>query len=195
MSKSSDSNWLSNYYERLQSDYELSLSRRDNVTNWSYTLLAAIIALYFSFFSDKLMISPFWRYSLVVGLLVILIRFFYQSMISYGFLLRTRFLRTEIEKHWMNGNPSIEKLTEHINDYDHGKSMPDTGRNRYLGQIRSGFILIVAIPIILITNEFYLIGNKITWEYFVVLVGLIGYVIFEIINFQTYDQMKKIGKK
>lgn len=193
---SNKSPWLEAYYNRIQNDCEISITRRDNVTNWSYTLLGAILVIYFGFFSDKLLIPPFWRYSLVVGLLVILIRFFYQSLIAYGYFLRARYLRTQIERHWINENDiSLEKIIVSIKDYDHGKAMPKTDRNRFVGQVRSGFILILAVPIILIINEFYLIGQNVTWQYFLVLGGLVGYVLYEYVNFVTYDQMRPLSKK
>ena len=182
--------WINTYYSRIQDDYKSSITRRDAVTTWSYSLLAATLGVYFGFFSENLLIQPSWRFALLTGLTIILIRFFFQSMIAYGFILRWRMIKTKIEKYWMQGNPTIDELKKIVEKYDHGKTIPPSGRNRLVGQVRSGFILILIIPVILIINEL-LIQNEITLFYFGLLGGLTVYVILEIINFVTYDQMKK----
>jgi len=187
MTNPNNSEWLTNYYSRIQSDCTLSFERRDRVTNWSYTILAAVIAAYVGFFADGTFVIPLGRFGLVSGVLFVLIRFFFQSMIAYGYFLRARYLRTRIEKYWMNGNPSLDDIKKDIENYDHGRSMPNTGRNRVMGQIKSGFILIILIPTIPLGIEFYL-GS--TWEYFVIVIALGIYVLVEIINFKKYDQMQ-----
>ena len=182
--------WLHSYYSRVQDDYKSSLTRRDTITTWSYSLLAATLGIYFGFFSENLLIQPSWRFALLVGLTIILIRFFFQSMIAYGFILRWRMIKTEIEKHWIKEISNVDQLKKIIEKYDHGKTIPSTGRNRLVGQIRSGFILILIIPVILIINELF-IQNDVSLFHYGLLVGLAIYVALEIINFVTYDQMKK----
>ena len=185
-----ENSWLHSYYNKVQDDYKSSLTRRDTITTWSYSLLAAILGIYFGFFSESLSIPQFWRFVLVIGLTIILVRFFFQSMIAYGFILRWRILKTEIEKHWMNETPTLDELKKNISEYDHGKKLPKSGRNRLVGQIRSGFVLILVIPLILIANEFF-IQSEVSLIYFGLLGGLAVYVVLEVINFVTYDQMKK----
>ncbi|EGG42070.1 Hypothetical protein Nlim_1085 [Candidatus Nitrosarchaeum limnium SFB1] len=187
-----NSDWLANYYQRIQADSTLALGRRDSVTNWSYTVLAATIAAYVGFFGIGTSVIPLGRFGLIAGSLFVLIRFFFQSMVAYGYFLRARYLRTEIEKYWMDNNPTLEEIKQNIKKYDHGKTIPTTERNRFLGQVRSGFILILIIPIIPLVIEFSI---EYSWKYFAVIAGLAVYVLFEIYNFVTYDQMKVFSKK
>lgn len=191
MTESKDPTWLETYYNKLQADTQTSLQRRDNVTNWSYTIVIAILTIYFGFFTNNFGVHQFWRYMFVIGTLVVLIRFFFQSMISYAFFLRYRHLKTIIEKHWMRGSPSIEEVIKEIEKYEHGREMPPTKRNRlWDGQIRSGFIIVLVIPLFLIANEFHML-HVVPVKYYEVLIGLGIYVVLEIINFKLYDQMKK----
>lgn len=192
MADSKEPEWLANYYQRIQSDATLAFGRRDNITNWSYTILAAAIAAYVGFFGSGTLVIPLGRFALIAGVLFVLIKFFFQSMIAYGYFLRARYLRTRIEQYWMDSNPSLDQIKQDIKDYDHGKTIPSTGRNRFLAQVKSGFILILAIPTIPLAIEFYL---KYHWEYVIILIALGIYVVLEIINFKKYDQMRTLCKK
>jgi hypothetical protein len=80
--------WLHSYHHRVQDECKISLERRDRVTNWSYTILAAVIAAYVGFFADGTWVLPIGRFALVAGVLFVLIRFFFTSMIAYGFFLK-----------------------------------------------------------------------------------------------------------
>lgn len=186
-----NSNWINQYYTRIQNDCTLSIERRDRVTNWSYAILAAVIAAYVGFFADGTFVTSLGRFGLVAGVLFVLIRFFFTSMIAYGYFLRARYFRTRIEKHWMNNEPTLDKIKQDIEKYDHGKSMPPTERNRLMGQVKSGFLLILIIPTIPLAIEFYL---GITWEYFVIVGALIVYILLEKHNFNKYDQMQIVKK-
>ena len=188
---SENDDWLTNYYHRIQSDCTVSFERRDRVTNWSYAILAAGIAAYVGFFADGTFVTPLGRFALVSGILFILIRFFFTSMIAYGYFLRARYFRTRIEQYWMKKKPTLAEIKQDIEKYDHGKSMPSTGRNRFMGQVKSGFILILAIPIIPLAIEYYL---GYSWYYCAIVAGLIGYAVLEVYNFKKYDQMQSSKK-
>ena len=182
-----NSEWLSNFYNRIQNDCIVSIRRRDRITTWSYALLAAVITAYVGFFADGNFVSPLGRYALVSGVLFVLIRFFFQSMIAYGYFLRARYLRTKIEQFWMNQTPTLKDIQEDITTFDHGRTMPITERNRLSGQIKSGFLLILVIAAIPLAIEFYL---NLFWEYFAIAGGLAAYALFETYNFKRYDQMQ-----
>ena len=189
MSKSKNSDWLSNYYNRIQTDCTISFERRDRITNWSYAILAAVIAAYVGVFADGSFVIPLGRFGLVSGVLFVLIRFFFQSMVAYGYFLRGRYLRTRIEEYWMSGNPSLDEIKKDVETYDHGKKTPKTGKNRLVGQIRSGFFLILAIPTIPLAIELHLDLN---WQYFIIIGFLAVYVLAEIYNFRSYDQTQTV---
>ena len=187
MSDSSEGNWLTNYYNRIQSDCTLSIERRDRITRLSYMILAVGIAAYVGFFADGNFVIPLGRFGLVSGILFVLIRFFFQSMIAYGYFQRGLRMRTMIEQHWMNGIPSLDKIKHEIVKYDHGKAMPKTQRNRFTAQVKSGFILILAIPVIPLAVELHL---EQSWFYYVILGGLVSYAVWEVYAFKSYDQMQ-----
>jgi len=186
-----NSNWINQYYYRIQNDCTLSIERRDRVTNWSYVILAAVIGAYVGFFADGTFVTSLGRFGLVAGVLFVLIRFFFTSMIAYGYFLRARYFRTRIEQYWMNDEPTLDEIKQDIEKYDHGKSMPPTGRNRFMGQVKSGYILILAIPIIPLAVEYYL---GYSWYYCAIVAGLIGYAVLEVYNFKKYDQMQSTKK-
>ncbi|MCV0367240.1 MAG: hypothetical protein K5798_08285 [Nitrosopumilus sp.] len=188
---SKNSSWLSDYYHRIQSDCVTSFERRDRVTNWSYTILAVVIAAYAGFFADGTFVTPLGRFGLVAGALFVLIRFFFTSMIAYVYFLRARYFRTRIEQYWMDGTPTIDEIKKDIKEYDHGKSQPKTGRNPFMGQVKSGFFLILIIPLAPLAIEFY-IGMKL--EYFAIIGALIIYILFERYNFKNYDQVQPSQK-
>ena len=77
----------------------------------------------------------------------------------------------------------IEEIKKEIRKFDHGKHNPAT-KNRIAGQIRSGPLVLI-LPVILLVKDF--VGNT---EYYVVLVFLMVYVFYEILNYVTYDQIK-----
>ena len=81
----------------------------------------------------------------------------------------------------------MDEIRKDIETFDHGKKIPSTGRNRLTGQLRSGFFLILLIPIFLLLIEFYLDLNL---QYFGIIVALVGYVLYEIYNFRGYDQTR-----
>lgn len=180
------------YYQRIQNDCIISFERRDRITNWSYAILASMVGVYVGLFADGSFIPPLGRFVLVSGVLFVLIRFFFQSMITYGYFLRGRYLRTKIEDYWMNEKCTLDEIKKDIEIYDHGKKIPKTGRNKLVGQIRSGFFLILAIPIIPLIVEMHLETN---WQYFMIVGFLILYVLVEIRNFRSYDQIQTVGNK
>lgn len=49
--------WLPSYYQRLTSEYQFSLSRRDNITNWALTLFIAVIAAYVAILTSQTAVS------------------------------------------------------------------------------------------------------------------------------------------
>ena len=191
MDNSNETNWLANYYNRIQMDCKISLERRDRITNWSYAMLVAVVAAYVSFFADGSFVTPLGRFGLVSGALFVLIRFFFASMISYGYFLKGRYFRTMIEQYWLCGKPTMDEIKQDIKKFDHGKSMPETDRNLLNGQIKSGFILILIIPVVILLIEYYL---NYSCYYWIIVVLLAAYVFLEHYNFKKYDQIQSAKK-
>lgn len=189
MSDSNTDGWLTNYYNRIQGECALSIERRDKIMRLCYIVLAAGIATYAGFFADGSFITPLGRFALISGILMVLIRFFFQSMIAYNYFLRWRYLRNRLEQYWMKKDdcPSLKEIKDDISTYDHGKTMPNTGRSLIMGQAKSGFVLVLAPVVFLLVLELWL---EQSWNYACILVGLVGYVIWEVYTFRGYDQMQ-----
>ena len=180
--------WLASYHQRIQNECKISIDRRDRVTNLSYGVLIAIITAYIGFFADGSFIHPLGRFSLIAGGLFILIKFFFASMLAYAFFLKWRYLRTEIERYWMDGKPELDCIKRYIKEYDHGRARPQIDRNPLTGQLRSPLILILIVPLIPLGIEISLDCSNIS--YWLIIAGIISYFIIEILNFTTYDHTK-----
>lgn len=175
----SDDGWIGKYYERTTAERRVSLERRDRVTHWSYMILGVFVGAFVVLMVNGT--SSFWRFALTATFLAIMTRFFFQSAIAYGFFLRHRHIQTEIEKYWMDGT-DVEKVRNVIREFDHGKHIPP--KNKLVSQLRSGPLVFV-LPVLLLAIDF--VSGV---EYCVVLMLLVVYVSYEIVNYATYDQMK-----
>ena len=172
--------WLNKYYERITAERRVSLERRDRVTHWSYLALGVFAGAYVGLMVNDT--GSILRFALTATILAIMTRFFFQSAIAYGFFLRHRYIQTEIEKYWID-NLDIEHIKKTIREFDHGKHIPST--NKIIGQLRSG-PLGLALPAILLIIDFEVSDI----EYYIVLIPLMVYVFFEILNYVMYGQIK-----
>ena len=177
----SDDVWIGKYYERITAERRVSLERRDRVTHWSYMVLGVFVGAYVVLLVNDA--SFFWGFALTATILAIMTRFFFQSAIAYGFFLRHRHIQTEIEKYWMD-NLDIEHVKKIIQEFDRGKRVPSTNKKIVVGQLRFGPLGLV-LPMLLLIIDF--VSGV---EYYVVLMLLVVYVSYEIVNYATYDQMK-----
>ena len=90
----------------------------------------------------------------------------------------------------MNDKPRLSELEKTIKEFDHGKKIPKTGRNRLKGEFVSGFHLIFAIFAIMFVAELWF---NLSLEHFGIICLIILYILYEIYNFRNYDQTKIIG--
>jgi hypothetical protein len=182
--------WLTRYYERLVEEYQFSLTRRDNITNWALTLFLAVIATYAVILTSQVVVSGFWKIALLLASLGLLVRFLSQSMIAYSFLRKWRYIENRIESHWASGQPSLEDIEVDIRKYDHGRHTPVSKWAMLWSQLRAGFLLIFIVLFGILYVE--LIGiPSITADYLVLFVGFVAYLIWELVIFLTYDQLRK----
>ena len=180
--------WLAKYYDRIVLDCRLSFERRNRTTHWSFVVLGVMVAIYAGSFVEGSQIAQLGRFGLIAVALFVMVRLFFMSAIAYGFYLKGRHLRTVIEKHWMHGDPSLDQVISDVTQYDHGKSMPDTGRNRFLGELYSGTFLTTVIPLIPLYIE---LSSYNDWRHWLIIVILVAYIIWEVYSFKRYDQMQK----
>lgn len=180
--------WLARYYDRIVLDCRLSFERRNRTTHWSFVVLGVMVAIYAGSFVEGSQIGQMGRFGLIAVTLFVMVRLFFMSAIAYGFYLKGRHLRTVIEKHWMHGDPSIEQVISNVTQYDHGRSMPDTGRNRFLSELYSGTLLTTVIPLIPLYIELHSYND---WQHWLIIAILVAYIIWEVYRFRKYDHMQK----
>ena len=182
--------WLPSYYQRLVSEYQFSLGRRDSITNWALTLFLAIIAAYVAIVTSQTHVSSSWRIGLLLVALGLSTRFFFQSTIAYSFLRRWRYLENQIESHWATGKPSLQGLLIDFEVYDHGRRTTVTKFAMLWSQLRAGFLLIfLALSGVLSVEISHL--PHLTPLLIVMFLGFSLYVVWEIVIFVSYDQLKK----
>lgn len=190
MSDQPKNEWLETYHSRLQSEYEFSSNKKDTLTNWSLTILLAMLGFYFGDFVGIANLESASRLALVIGTLIIVIQFFVNSMLSYGFLKKWRYLKELIEKHWMDGKPTLEDIKKKIALYDHGRRTKASWREMIWAQLRAGFLLILGAPILLAAVEVFRAQNLTAYHYLSFVV-LAVYMIWQIVIFLDYDQFRK----
>ena len=178
---------LKTYYEKLQSEYTYSLKKKDTLVNWSLMALLAFMSVYFNII--KMDVINEIKILFTIGILIILIQFFVNSMLAYGYLRKWRKIMTGIEKYWMDKSYSYEEITEDIREYDHNGKLSITWKDMIWAQLLSGFLIILLTPIFFIIYEIYTIGiNSYSTIGFIIL-GI--FIIWEIITMSTYSKFKK----
>ena len=183
--------WLKQYHSRLQSEYELSMKKKDTLTNWSLTILLATIGLYFGQFVGITNFESESRFALVIGTLIIQIQFFVNSMLAYGFLKKWRYLKERIEKYWAGDDIKMEDIKNEITGIDHGRRMKTSWKDMIWAQLRAGFLLILSAPILLAVSEIYR-ASVITNYHYLVLGALVAFLIWQVLISINYDQFKKV---
>ena len=179
--------WLRSYYERMLSESEISLRRRDNVTHWSYVIMAAAVGTYAGFLADGSNVPSLARLGLVAGAMVVLVKFFFMSAIAYGYYQRWRHFRKQIERHWMHGKPTLDTIISEIGTYDHGRALPPTIRGIFRGQVVSGAYIPAAVLLIPLAIELYQ-GRG--WEQCLAVLGLVVFFFVELRSYRSYDQVQ-----
>ena len=142
---------LKTYYEKLQSEYTYSLKKKDTLVNWSLMALLAFMSVYFNII--RMDIINEIKILFTIGILIILIQFFVNSMLAYGYLRKWRKIMTGIEKYWMDKSYSYEKITEDIREYDHNGKLSIAWKDMIWAQLLSGFLIILLTPIFFIIYE------------------------------------------
>ena len=185
--------WLKVYYSKIQLEHDYSLRKKDALTNWSLTILVALLGIYFGIqggLIQDLVIDQSLRFILVTGFIIILGQFFSNSLIAYAYLRKFRYIMEQIDSHWMTGKPSLKTILEKISTFDH-KSKTVVGVKKMISaQLRAGFAIILGGPIIIWISELFNIEN-ISYNHIIAFIILGGFVIWEIVSLNTYDKLKQ----
>jgi hypothetical protein len=182
--------WVAHYYQRLQNEYQFSLSRRDNITNWALTLFLAVVATYATIMTSQIVPSAFWRIAFLLVSLALLVRLFVQSMIAYSFLRRWRHLANMVESHWASGKPQLDGIVEAILKYDHGRRTTISKTAMLWSQLRAGFLLMFLVVLGVLSFELTY-AQPVTFAVECLLGGFVIYLVWELGIFVTYDQLKR----
>lgn len=181
--------WLKVYYSRLESENAYSLKKKDTFTNWSLIILVGLISIYFGFHGSEILNDDL-RFLLLTGFIIVLIQFFGNSLISYAYLRKWRYLTNQIDSYWMNGKPSMEKIQKDITTYDLGNKTIVGSKNIVSAQLRSGFHIILGGPTALWIYELITI-EQLTWLHGVGFVILGGFILYQILSLRSYDKLKQ----
>ena len=154
--------WLKSYYAKIQSQHDNSFRKKDILTNWSLTILVAMFGIYFGILSGQFqeqMLEQSLRFAVVTGFMIILGQFFSNSLISYAYLRKFRYLMKLIDSRWMKENPSLSVIMEQISVFDLDDKTVVGMREAIWAQLRAGFAIILGVPTILWISELSQIQN------------------------------------
>lgn len=182
--------WLPTYYSKVQSEYQISFNKKDQLTNWSLTVLLAMFASYFGLLDIVKTQTDWYRFALLIGTLIILIQFFVNSFLAYGFLKKWRVIKENIESYWISSDPNLlNKVILNIQTYDHGRRMNTTIKDMIWSQLRAGFLVVLSAPLFLLLLEIKKIS---VWsnEHSYTIIIFIIFLIWQIISVLGYDQSK-----
>lgn len=188
--------WLKDYYTKLQNESQFSQTRREDITNWSLTLLLGVVTAYAALLTSQVTIPSFWKIGLLLMTLALTTRFFIQGSIAYMFLRRWRYLENQIESYWFatTGKPTLETIVSDIMTYDHDRHATITKWEMIKAQLRAGFLPIFAVLSALVIVEVVSIsasGVSIP-IYGLFLCFPIYLLAWETRNFMKYDQLRTI---
>jgi hypothetical protein len=182
--------WLKDYHARVTSEYNISMERKDKVTDWSIGILFVTLVAYAELLREA--VPSLWRISLIVGLLCVIMRLFNNSCLAYGYLKKWRYLLDRIEKHWMDNVPSEKELREDINTYHFQNKITERTVYFIKCQLIAGFLILFLIPFAMLGYE--LINFRQTEQTLIPIVFLIVYFSYEIYNFSNKKYFTR-GKK
>jgi len=129
----------------------VNLQRKDSYTNWALVTLLGFMAIYGQLFLISL--PAFITFTILVICLILIFRFYLRSCISYADIRRQNRIRRAIERHWMYGKPSLNRVKAPIKLFDHECwSVNSLGRT-LRSQLKAGFIVLFLAPIIALCWE------------------------------------------
>jgi hypothetical protein len=146
-----NSKWLNEYYSRITEEYKFSMERKDRVTDWAIGVFFIALVAYVQLLREQ--VPSVWRIYLIVGLLFFVIRLFCNSCLAYAYLKKWKYLLDLIEKHRMNGTPSLDFVKKEIEKFHY---TPRTTEKRIYfikNQLLAGFLLLFLFPLFLLLYE------------------------------------------
>ncbi len=195
--------WLEWYYERLGEEKNVNLQRKDSYTNWALVTLLGFLAIYGQIYFIALP-SIITLAALAIAIILIF-RFYLRSCISYADIRRQNLLRRAIERHWMHGKPSINRIKALIKIFDHECWAVDSLGRTLRSQLKAGFIVLFLAPILALLWELVslhlqffqnpiLMLETLIFSY-AIFIFMIVYIILELIAVKRHKPLQQKPQK
>ncbi len=195
---SEDPDWLEEYYERIIAEKNNNLLRKDGFTNWALVTLLGFFAIYGQLFLISL--PAFISFAVLAIALILIFRFYLRSCISYADIRRQNYLQRLIERHWMHGKPSMNRIKALIKIFDHECWAVDPLGRTLRSQLKAGFLVLFLAPFIALCWEIinihiqffsFLLPLETLLFSYVVLGFLIIYIALELISVSRHQPLQQ----
>lgn len=190
--------WVEEYYERINAEKTSNLIRKDGFTNWALITLLGFFAIYGQLFLISL--PPFVNFAALAISLILIFKFYLRSCISYADIRRQNLLRRAIERHWMHGKPSLNRIKALIKIFDHECWAVDPLGRNLRSQLKAGFLVLFLGPIIVLGWEILnlhiqfftlLIPLETLLFSYAVLAFMVIYITYELISLRRHQPLKQ----
>jgi hypothetical protein len=194
--------WLEWYYERLGEEKNVNLQRKDSYTNWALVTLLGVLAIYGQLFLIAL--PAFITFAVLAICIILIFRFYLRSCISYADIRRQNLIRRAIERYWMHGKPSLNRVKALIKIYDHECWAVNPLGRTLRSQLKAGFIVLFLAPILALGWETinlhiqffsFLIPLETLLFSYAILAFLIIYIILELIAVKRHKPLQQQPKR
>ena len=197
-----DSDWLKEYYQKVNQEKNINLQRKDSFTNWALVTLLGFFAIYGQFFLTTL--PSFIRLGVLAVVIILIFRFYLRSCISFADIRRQNVLRRAIEGHFIRGKPSVKRIEALIQVFDFECWSPDPLRRVLWAQLKAGFIVLFLAPVVVLIYE----GINLLFQFYMLLIPfeilLIGlailtflliYLLYELLSIRRYQPLQQKPQK
>lgn len=190
-----ENEWLREYYQKAAEDKNVDLQRKDSFTNWALVSVLGLLAVYGQFPDQQ----PSFVLIAVTALAIALVtRFYVHSCISYANIRKLNTIIIDIEKHWMEGKPSIDEIKKLIRTHGQLRWSSVSRWKVARTQMKAGFLLLFIAPIAVLIYEMtrYVSGLgevqfwPLPYEWSIIIV-LSVYMIYEFAIFFAYTPLIK----
>lgn len=197
-----DSEWLKEYYQKVNQEKNINLQRKDSFTNWSLVTLLGFFAVYGQLFLTTL--PSFIRLGALTVVFILIFRFYLRSCISFADIRRQNVLRRAIEGHWIRGKPSVNRIEALIRIFDHECWSPDPLRRVLWAQLKAGFIVLFLAPVFVLIYEiitlilqFYTLPFPLETLFIsgAILAFLFFYLLYELVSIRRYQPLQQKPQK
>jgi hypothetical protein len=157
------------------------------VTTWALTLNFGTAAIYADFLTKQNApaIYPIIFLAITVALSV---RFFAFDIVMVAWIKKYAYLTEEFERIMIASQTDYEKASRLVTEIGLKKGTTERLRSLLVGQLMSGYLIILAIPSLLFVYQ--LVTSPPELGSWIVLIVLVAYLIYELLTFITYPRLQ-----